>query len=282
MTVREFCKKALSNDYIGFVDNILHTESAKIVPVYELLYGPDIDREIARFTCGKREGYSREIFYVQLVKTTPFQFNSGMEMYECISKGMDLYSKSLNMYVFAYNDAGALCSYTLFPDEVKEILRRKKETNEYWGAYLGVGGSILEESDYDDDEYRYSEGWEKNKLYLAPSLKFCDDLFRVKDWVDTESVTMEFLDEEPKETEIYAVYAEDNTERLSFSDIDFYTDLEIAVSEYNARKNAVLKTTDWKPSTEFSTADVTGSDNSILFERDGVEMYINISTIKVK
>ena len=64
-----------------------------------------------------------------------------------------------------------------------------KEYNDYWCAFLGWKGSnILDEGRYNDDEYRYSEDWEKNKLYLKPSLDFCEETYEVTDWVDCKDV----------------------------------------------------------------------------------------------
>ena len=56
MTVREFCEKALSNDLIGFVDDILRDEPEKVHAAYRLLLDADqslLDREVDRFTYGK-------------------------------------------------------------------------------------------------------------------------------------------------------------------------------------------------------------------------------------
>lgn len=120
------------------------------------------------------------------------KFNSGMEMYEYVHEGNDLYSKSLGTYVFDYNDAGALCLYTLSSEEFAEAIRDSKENGEYWGAHLGWKGSaILDDEDYDD--YRYVEDWELNKLYLAPSLEFCEETFNIDDWLDTDDVTVEYV-----------------------------------------------------------------------------------------
>jgi hypothetical protein len=125
------------------------------------------------------------------------KFNSGLEMYNYICKGNDLYSKSLGIYVFVYNDAGALCTYNLRAEELAEAVEKAKEHNEYWSAFLGWHGSaILDEYEYDDDEHRYSEDWELNKLYLKPSLDFCDETYMADDWADTKDVTVEYVMEE--------------------------------------------------------------------------------------
>jgi hypothetical protein len=122
------------------------------------------------------------------------KFNSGTEMYDYLCSGRDLYSKSLGIYAFEYNDAGALCIYSLSPEEFAEAAKFGKENDEYWGAALGWWGSaILDEGKYDDDEHRYSDDWEKRKLYLKPSLDFCDETYMVEDWMDTDDVTVEYI-----------------------------------------------------------------------------------------
>ena len=122
------------------------------------------------------------------------KFSSGKEMYDYICSGKDLYSKSLRTYVFVYNDAGALCLYTLELENVLELITLSKENNEYWGAFLGWKGSeVLDEAEFDNEEYRYSDDWEKQKLYLKPSLDFCNMYYQTEDWIDTECATKEYI-----------------------------------------------------------------------------------------
>ena len=122
------------------------------------------------------------------------KFNSGLEMYNYIHDGNDLYSKSLGIYIFDYNDAGALCMYTLYPEDVVELIKDAEKYDEYWGAFLGwYGSAILEEGKYDDDEHRYSEDENMRALYLKPSLDFCDETYMVDDWLDTKDVTVKYV-----------------------------------------------------------------------------------------
>ena len=122
------------------------------------------------------------------------KFKSGMEMYEYVHTGNDLYSKSLGTYVFDYNDAGALCNYCLSREDFAEVIEKSEEYGLYWGAFLGwYGSAILDDFDYDDDEHRYTSDWELKKLYLRPSLEFCEETFNVEDWLDTDDVTVEYV-----------------------------------------------------------------------------------------
>ena len=119
------------------------------------------------------------------------KFKSGKEMYDYICEGNDIYSKSERTYAFVYNDAGAICIYTLDDEDVARLVAESGEHDDYWGAFLGWKGSnILDEGRYNDDEYRYSEDWEKNKLYLKPSLDFCEETYKVTDWVDCKDVVV--------------------------------------------------------------------------------------------
>lgn len=121
------------------------------------------------------------------------KFENGKQMYEYLCSGVDLYSKSTGWYVFEYNDAHALCIYHLSPEEVIELVEDTKDTDEYWGGFLGVGGHILDESEYDDDEHRYHEDEAMRALYLRPSLDFCEEMYMVDDWMDTRDITVEYV-----------------------------------------------------------------------------------------
>ena len=121
------------------------------------------------------------------------KFKNGREMYDYLL-GRDLYSKSLGIYVFEYNDAHALCTYTLYPEDVVEIIKNNKEHKDYWAAFLGwKGSSILDDTDYNDNEYRYSEDEAMRNLYLRPSIEFCNETYMVEDWMDTDDVTIEYV-----------------------------------------------------------------------------------------
>ena len=42
------------------------------------------------------------------------KFTSEEELLDCIRTGVDLYSPSLELYMFLYNEAGAVCTYSGF------------------------------------------------------------------------------------------------------------------------------------------------------------------------
>lgn len=71
-------------------------------------------------------------------------FSSGQDMYDILDSG-DIYNPEKELYVFLYNDAGAVCAYNVSKYEAKELELKSKESGEYWSAFLGVGGSIYDE-----------------------------------------------------------------------------------------------------------------------------------------
>ena len=116
-------------------------------------------------------------------------FKNGMDMYNCIRAGNDIYSKSEGIYAFVYNDVGAICIYTLDEEDVASLVTESKKHDEYWATFLGwKGSSILDDGNYNNDEYRYSDDWEKNKIYLKPSLDFCDEKYTSTDWIECGDV----------------------------------------------------------------------------------------------
>lgn len=116
------------------------------------------------------------------------KFNSGKEMYELITSGVDLYNKNDGVYVFLYNDADALCCYYLDEDEAKSIASDANNANEYWGAFLGVGGYILDDTDYDC--FRYSNNEDERYLYLSPSFEFCNEYYNHNGWMTTKEFSI--------------------------------------------------------------------------------------------
>lgn len=137
------------------------------------------------------EGKDYELYYHEL-KSPYIKFNSAKEMYDYLVSGNDLYSYSAGVYAFVYNDADALCYYNLSNEEVKEIVA--KNTDDFWSASLGIGGYILDESEYDDDEHRYSNDEEMRNLYLQPSWDFCNEMYAKEDWLNTKDVTVWLMD----------------------------------------------------------------------------------------
>ncbi len=103
------------------------------------------------------------------------KFKSAEEMLKLIQSGVDLYSEKAEKYVFCYNEAGSLCCYTIDTDEAKELASQAVEHDEYWGAFLGVGGYIWDDPSYD--------GFDPDNH--SSNLDLCEDLVEFDDWVDT-------------------------------------------------------------------------------------------------
>lgn len=80
-------------------------------------------------------------------------FQSGADFYDAIENS-DLYSEEKCLYVFLYNDAGAVCVYSIQKEEAEYLEVKAKEHDEYWGAFLGIGGEIYDDPmEFCDKEY---------------------------------------------------------------------------------------------------------------------------------
>lgn len=118
------------------------------------------------------------------------QFKNGKEMYEYLVNNGDLYSKSLETYVFAYNDADALCIYNVSEKEAVNLAKESKQREEKWSGLLGPGGYILDEPKYDN--FRYTDVEEDRALYLKPSLDFCNEQYQ-EEWIDTDMFFRDYV-----------------------------------------------------------------------------------------
>lgn len=90
------------------------------------------------------------------------KFNSAEEILDFIKDGNDLWSPSTNIYVFVYNEDGAICTYNINHEKAIELSQESERDNEYWSAFLGLGGEI-----YDPPE----------------NLEFCKRLHIIDDWI---------------------------------------------------------------------------------------------------
>lgn len=104
------------------------------------------------------------------------KFATAEQMLEFINDGNDLYSPKAEIYVFGYNDAGSIATYSISEEEAKRLSNRVKSGDEdYWSAFLGVGGEI-----WDDPSHEcYKEGQVSN-------LDRCSQLLEHEDWVLTK------------------------------------------------------------------------------------------------
>lgn len=105
------------------------------------------------------------------------KFNSAQEMLNYIQGGNDLYNPRLETYVFVYSDAGSIAYYSITNEHAKELAKLAKENDEYWGAFLGPGGRIIDDPSSDF----YTDGKETN-------LDWCKDMYKEEGWINTEEV----------------------------------------------------------------------------------------------
>ena len=113
-----------------------------------------------------------------------------MTILDCV----DLYNPNTNEYVFLYNDSDSICCYDWIDKEkADELSAYVKETEEYWGGYLGVGGDI-----YDSNLYFYEDenGYDAvNKLsveeytslrHTGRNLDWCEEHYMLNGWINTK------------------------------------------------------------------------------------------------
>lgn len=111
------------------------------------------------------------------MKIQPYKFSSGKEMLDQLQT-MDLYSPSLETYVFLYNEAGGIAYYSIDSHEAIRLAVKSQEADgEYWAAFLGRGGYICDDpSDVDSPP---SPG--------NSNIEYCQGVYS-NDWIDTRDV----------------------------------------------------------------------------------------------
>lgn len=103
------------------------------------------------------------------------RFNNGKEMlHEIVGNLTDLYSPEKETYVFLYNDCDSICLYSIDEDEAVRLATEAGNSDEeYWSAFLGWGGEIIDDPSYED----YREGSET-------PLEWCEAMYD-GEWIDT-------------------------------------------------------------------------------------------------
>ena len=101
-------------------------------------------------------------------------FNSAAEMLDAIQDGIDLYSPELELYVFLYTNNGSICYYSIDEEEAEELEKSSFLGGEYWSAYLGCGGCIV-----DSDEW-YAENNQTRPDYIKSPIESCEQVYKAK------------------------------------------------------------------------------------------------------
>lgn len=141
------------------------------------------------------------------------KFNNAQEMLNAIvNDGMDLYNPNTNEYVFLYNDCGSIAVYDWIDKEkANEIYELSIDENghqeEYWGAFLGIGGYI-----FDSERYK-RENPKKYDDMLNDALAWCEEHWKLDGWIDTKNY---------KRNVIYGAYAEQHDITFIMKDIVNY------------------------------------------------------------
>ena len=102
-------------------------------------------------------------------------FNSGQEMLETIKNDVDLYNRETEQYVFNHSGCGNIAVYYISNEDADELAKE----DDYWGAYLGVGGAI-----YDSEEYiRENYPEDKTNADWYTNIDWCNENYK-GEWED--------------------------------------------------------------------------------------------------
>lgn len=90
---------------------------------------------------------------------TSMTFSTAEEMAAMFQGDFDLYNVLTEEYVFRYNTDNAIAVYNISLEEAKELDEKSQGSGEYWGVYLGAGGTIYDNPfEYCKDKYNLT-GW---------------------------------------------------------------------------------------------------------------------------
>lgn len=109
------------------------------------------------------------------------KFNTPEEMLNTILSGTDLYSPKTKQYVFVYNDSGSICVYTHID---KKFANEHKNSDEYWGADLGLQNSFIYDSEEYYCKYRNEAILNNAKAEKILNIHWCEENYTLKDWED--------------------------------------------------------------------------------------------------
>lgn len=117
----------------------------------------------------RRQEYLDELYHdtnqkIQKLESKFVTFSSAENMLEYLQTA-DLYNLETFEYIFKYSEDGDICVYNLEEEEAQVLYEKSKESQEYWGAFLGVGGSI----------YDYKNG---------SALEYCKNKFLCHEWIN--------------------------------------------------------------------------------------------------
>lgn len=150
-------------------------------------------------------------------------FESPEHMLSTIQDGIDLYNVISEEYVFVYNDSGSIAVYSIDLASALDLETKSKESGEYWGAFLGIGGAIWDDQEHDS----YIEG--------NGNMDFCKSAYKQNGWIN---VTPYPIDKKPKKPEMYTfeVYDCDNLD-----DYDTFKNSEYHLTFNISSKDVISK-----------------------------------------
>ena len=122
---------------------------------------------------------------IDKLEQATIKFKNAREMYDSIHDGFDLYDLTAGIYLFDYNEIGAICSYNLSRDEMISYAEKAKQTGEYISGLLGPGGSIYDMNlrspdgeviEYGDPEFDEAYGDDAYMLDDSEIIKYLETL----------------------------------------------------------------------------------------------------------
>lgn len=107
------------------------------------------------------------------------KFANAEAMHKCITENcIDLYNVNTGQFAFCYNENGAICEYNLSIIEALELAIKATKDDEYWGAYLGIGGNIYDNSiDWCAANFT-NDGWLACEDFITYTLEKLDNKYK--------------------------------------------------------------------------------------------------------
>lgn len=107
------------------------------------------------------------------------KFANAEAMHECITIDcIDLYNVNTGQYAFCYNEDMAICEYKLSIIQALELAIKATQNDEYWAAYLGVGGLIFDNSlDWCAENFK-NDGWLPCDKLIAYTIEKIDNKYK--------------------------------------------------------------------------------------------------------
>lgn len=165
------------DDYNGTLPRVLFEQPLSTeAPQIFVWEDPQKEDYSAKFICELEQGANGPKTISKHSKEK-IHFETAGEMLDLLQDGFDLYSPTIEKYVFLYNESGAIASYNI---DNETAIRLSNEPSvllgECWSGLLGPGGDIY----FDEPDSSLSNG-------LCTAMDFCVSFFE-EDWILTKDL----------------------------------------------------------------------------------------------